>query len=306
MRTRFVLAAIVAVLVTGCAAPAPGAPTAAPARAAPAPAAAAPGQAAAADAVAPIPRPAHLVIVIFENKRRTFVLGNRSAPYLTALAAQGATMTRSYAITHPSQPNYLALFSGSTQGVTTNGCPKTFPRRPNLGQQLLATRRTFVGYAESMPRDGYTGCTGSNGRYARKHNPWVDFPTVPASANRTFARFPANFAALPTVSIVVPDMCKSMHDCSVRTGDAWARKYLDAYARWAKTHNSVLLVTFDEDDHGKRDPITTFFVGQHVKRGVFTQPIDHYTVLRTVEQMYGLPALGMAARRTPLTGIWTP
>jgi acid phosphatase len=298
------LATVVAVVLTAVAAVAgcsPAHPVAAPPRHV---AAAVPHRPAARQAAA-VPRPAHVVVVIFENKAASRVLGNSRAPYLTALARLGATFSHSYAVTHPSEPNYLALFSGSTQGVTSDRCPVTLPRTDNLGRQLSAAHRTFAGYSEGMPRPGYTGCTGSNGRYARKHNPWVDFGTVPASANRTFAQFPADYATLPDVSFVVPDMCHDMHDCSVATGDAWARRYLAPYVRWARAHNSLLIVTFDEDDGSAGNRIATFFVGQHTRKGTYAGRIDHYTVLRTIEAMFGLPALGNARHRSPITGVWT-
>jgi phosphatidylinositol-3-phosphatase len=253
---------------------------------------------------AAVPRPDHLVVVIYENKARAQIIGSSSAPYLTGLARQGADFTRSYALTHPSQPNYLALFSGSTHGVTSDACPQRFGA-DNLGHQLLSRGIGFAGYSESMPRDGFTGCAGSGGLYARKHNPWVDFTNVPASANLTYGRFPSDFTRLPAVSFVIPNMCDDMHDCSVATGDSWSRRHLDAYARWAKTHRSLLLVTFDEDNGSAGNQIATFVVGQRVRRGSYSEHVDHDRVLRTIEEMYRLPALGAAASRTPITDIWT-
>ncbi|GAB1640924.1 alkaline phosphatase family protein [Krasilnikovia sp. MM14-A1259] len=243
----------------------------------------------------------HIVLVMFENKSASQITGS-SAPYFTALAAQGATFTQSYAITHPSQPNYIALFSGSTQGVTSDDCPKSFTGA-NLGAQLTGAGLSFTGYSEGMPSDGYTGC--SSGNYRRKHNSWVDFSTVPAAANRTFAAFPADYATLPTVSFVSPDMCNDMHDCSIATGDTWLQRNLDGYAQWAKTHNSLLIVTFDEDNYLALNRIHTTFVGAHVTPGSSATKITHYTVLRTIEAAYGLPALGGAAQVEPITGIWS-
>jgi acid phosphatase len=260
-------------------------------------------QRAAPSRAAAVPRPSHVVVVIFENKGAGRIIGSPRAPYLTALARLGTTFSRSYAVTHPSEPNYLALFSGSTQGVTSDRCPVTFPHADNLGRQLLAAHHSFAGYSEGLPRAGYAGCTA--GRYARKHNPWVDFTTVPASANRTYAQFPADPAALPRVSFVVPDLCHDMHDCPVATGDAWARRHLAPYVHWARAHHSLLLVTFDEDDRSEGNRIATFAVGQDVRRGTYAARIDHYTVLRTLEAMFGLRALGNAAHRPPITGIWT-
>jgi len=251
-----------------------------------------------------VPRPAHTVVVVLENKDRSSVIGNAGAPYLNALAARGASMTRSYGVTHPSQPNYIALFSGGQQGVTTNGC-RDLGARANLGSQLRAAGLSFTGYAESMPRAGYTGCSAAGGDYQRKHNPWVDFSNLPASVNRPFSDFPTDFTTLPTVAFVTPDMCSDMHNCSVATGDAWMRKHLDAYATWARTHDSLLVVTFDENEGGTVNQIATLLVGQQVRPGLYTEKTTHYGLLRTLEDAYRLAPLGLAADAAPLRTIWT-
>ena len=106
-------------------------------------------------------------------------------------------------MSHPSEPNYLALFSGSTQNVTDDSCPQTFSTE-NLGHELAVAGFSFGGFSEDMPTAGFTGCTSGN--YARKHNPWADFTNVPASANITFASFPSNYVTLPTVSFVAPNL----------------------------------------------------------------------------------------------------
>jgi phosphatidylinositol-3-phosphatase len=252
-------------------------------------------------AAATVPRPDHVVLVMFENKKYSQINGSSSAPYFNALAGQGAKFTQSYAVTHPSQPNYIALFSGGTQGVTNDDCPKNFSKG-NLGQQLIAGGFSFKGYSESMPSAGYTGC--SSGTYRRKHNSWVDFTNVPAASNLTYASFPSTYANLPTVAFVTPNMCNDMHDCAISTGDTWLKAKLDGYAQWAKTHNSLLIVTFDEDSGSSVNQIFTAFVGQHVKLGTYSEQINHYTILRTLEDAYGLGHLGSAASATPITDCW--
>jgi acid phosphatase len=248
-----------------------------------------------------VPAPAHVLVVVFENEDAQDVLGPGGAPYLTALAATGASFTDAHGETHPSQPNYLALFSGSTQGVTDDSCPRSFSG-PNLGRQLLDAGRTFAGYSEDQPSAGYTGCR--SGGYARKHNPWVDFSNLPASVDLPFSDFPADYARLPTVSFVVPDLCHDMHDCPVPTGDAWAREHLAPYLSWARTHDSLLIVTFDEDSGSAANRIATFAVGPMVRAGASGQRVDHYTLLRTMEEMYGLAPLGAAADRSPIRDVW--
>jgi phosphatidylinositol-3-phosphatase len=245
-----------------------------------------------------LPRPAHVVIAVFENEDAEALGG---APFLAGLAAQGASFTDAHGVTHPSQPNYLALFSGSTQGVTDDECPHT-SSGDNLAAQLEAAGLSFTGYSEGLPAAGYTGCSSDG--YARKHNPWVDFPALPAAVNQPFTAMPGDYAQLPTVAVVVPDLCDDMHDCPVRTGDDWARQHLGPYAAWAATHDSLLVVTFDEDEGSSANHIPTFVVGAHVRPGPSSQRIDHYSLLHTLEDMYGLPPLGLAAPAAPLAGIW--
>ncbi|WP_307795220.1 alkaline phosphatase family protein [Actinacidiphila acididurans] len=255
-------------------------------------------------ATAAVPRPDHVVIVVFENTSAGSIVGNSSAPYFNQLASSGANFTNSYAIEHPSQPNYLDLFSGSNQGVTDDSCPHTFSTT-NEASQLIAKGLTFTGYSESLPSAGSTVCTSGTHGYARKHSPWVNFSNVPAADNQPFTAFPTDYTQLPTVSWVIPNLCDDIHDCSIATGDTWLKTHLDGYVQWAKTHNSLLITTFDEDDSTGPNRIATFFNGQPVKPGTYTEHLDHFGVLRTVEDMYGLPYAGSAATATPVTDAWT-
>ncbi len=103
---------------------------------------------------------------------------------------------------------------------------------------------------------------------------------------------------------MIPDLCHDMHDCPVATGDAWLRAHLSGYATWAMHHDSVLIVTWDEDDGSGSNHIATIVVGQQVRPGRYGQPVDHYNVLRTIEQAFGLPARGAAATHYPIAFIW--
>lgn len=250
-----------------------------------------------------LPRPDHVVVVVEENHSRGQILGGPDAPYLTSLARQGASFSASYAVAHPSEPNYLALFTGSLQGLTDDSCPHTFSG-PTLASELLAAGRDFAGYAESMPHPGYTGC--AHGDYVRRHVPWTNFPDLPASVTRTWQQWPGDPARLPAVSFVIPNLRHDMHDGSVRQGDDWLRAHLSGYADWARTHNSLLIVTWDEDDGTANNHIPTLITGARVRQGGYGELVDHYRLLRTLEAMYGLPALGTSARRTPITDIWQP
>jgi hypothetical protein len=251
-----------------------------------------------------IPGVNRVVVVIEENHAFQQIIGSVAAPYINSLAGRGALMTDSFALTHPSQPNYLELFSGSTQGVVDDSCPQSF-NAPNLASELLAKHRSFGGFSESLPATGYLGCSAPGG-YVRRHNPWADFSNVPPSENLPFAQFPADFTRLPTVSYVVPNLADDMHDGTVQQGDLWLARHLGPYVRWADSHNSLLIVTWDEDDgtHGNR--IATLLVGPMVQPGRYGEFINHANVLRTIEAIYALPFAGDTAGAHAIIDIWRP
>ncbi|MFE2428367.1 alkaline phosphatase family protein [Streptomyces sp. NPDC059373] len=252
-----------------------------------------------------VPTPDHTVVVVFENHAYSQVIGSSSAPYINSLKTGGANLTASYAETHPSQPNYFALFSGATQGITDDSCyTPGFSSAANLGSELIAAGQTWGSYNESLPSAGSTTC--SSGNYAQKHDPWFGFSNVPTSSAHTFAQFPTDYTTLPKVSFVVPNLCSDMHDCSVATGDTWLQNNLSAYATWAKAHNSLLVVTFDEDNRLSGNKIPTVFYGQSVTAGSSSSTTyNHYNLLRTLEDMAGLSAhAGNSASASDITGIW--
>jgi len=247
-----------------------------------------------------LPRPDHIVIVIAENHAYSQIIGNPDAPYINALAAKGMLLTQSYGVTHPSQPNYIALFSGDTQGIDSNACPYDLSG-DNLASALLGRGFSFMSYAESMPAAGYKGCI--RGAYVRKHNPVANWSNL-AAYNQPFTAFPQDFNQLPSVALVIPDMNNGMHDGSIAEGDTWLAQNIDAYAQWAMTHNSLLIVTWDEDNDSEQNRIPTLLLGAMVKPGTSAQRVDHYNVLRTIEEMFGLPYLGNSATASPIADIW--
>jgi hypothetical protein len=174
----------------------------------------------------------------------------------------------------------------------------------NLGQQLLDAGLTFKGYSENLPSVGFTGCTSINGGYARKHAPWVNFPALPSTLNQPFSAFPTDFTQLPTLSIVVPDLADDMHDGTIPQSDNWLKYNIDPYVKWAAFNNSLLIVTWDEDDGANQNQIATIFIGPMVKIGTYYEYIDHYAVLRTLEDLYHLPFLGNSVSATTITDIW--
>jgi hypothetical protein len=262
-----------------------------------------------AEAKRPVPAFERVVVIVFENKGPAAVLGNRDAPTFNSLASRHAVLSRYSSITHPSLPNYLALVSGSTHGITTN-CTSCLVPGPSLADTLERAHMTWKTYAEGLPRPGYTGCC--SGRYAKKHVPFLYFRRVVSSPARVrrvvpLTQLSRDLAAgrLPDFSLVIPDLCHDMHDCSVRTGDDWLGRFLPPLLRKAQLARAVLFIVFDEPPERQGTLVPALAVGPLVRRGsVFAGRTSHYGLLRTIEDAWGLPRLGRSARAAPITGIW--
>ncbi len=257
-----------------------------------------------------IPKYKHVIIVMEENHDYNALIGSPNAPYITSLSENGVLFTDSHGITHPSQANYLAIFSGDTQGVKGDECLESVTpyHTANLGAELINNGFTFEGFAQTMPSIGYLPCRYKTSHltgltlYARKHVPWVNWQgtgvnNIPPAASLPMTEFPTDYKKLPTVAFVVPDMDYDMHNISfpgdaaaIQRGDKWLKDNLEKYAEWAKTHDSLLIITFDEDDaRTAENHIPTIFYGAHLKPGKYSEHINHYDVLHTLEVMYGLP-----------------
>lgn len=261
-----------------------------------------------------LPRPAKVVIVILENHGYEQIIGSSSAPYINSLAGgkNTALFTSFYAIEHPSQPNYLDLFSGANQGVTNDDLPSGIPfSSANLASALIASGLTFATFSEDLPEMG--SLVFASGAYARKHNPasfWQGTGTnqLPPETNRPFSDFPQNYSLLPTVSFVVPNLENDMHNGAdperIVRGDNWVRENMDAYAQWAVENNGLLVITFDEDDGCCGNRIPTLIVGESVQSGSYSDSYSLFSLLRTVEDMYGLTHSGAASAASPLKGCW--
>jgi phosphatidylinositol-3-phosphatase len=234
-------------------------------------------------------RPDHVVVVIMENHSFSGIIDGKEAVFIRDLAARGATFTNSFAVGRPSQPNYFALFSGSTQSVSDNAVYRF--DAPTLAGALAKAGMSFAGYVEK----------GS----PRRHNPWESFADS-QTVERDFAGFPTDFAGLPTVSFVIPDLDHDMHDGSIATGDRWLETHLGAYAAWCRDHNSLLIVTFDEGDSGllSDDRIPTIIFGSNVAPGRYDERINHYSVLRMLLSLFRLEPLANTADAPRIGEIW--
>ncbi len=260
---------------------------------------------AAGSAAAEVPHLDHVIVVIMENHSYD---QTRALPSTASLIVAGASFADSRAITHPSQPNYIALWSGSTQGVTSDACPP--PGSPysteNLGHACEAAGLTWKAYSEDLPAPGSMVCTANSSKYARKHAPWTQFANLAHDNERPYTDFTTDVAqsALPNLAFAIPNQCNDQHSCALATGDAWLAQNIPAMLQ-AVGPRGLVVLTYDEDDHSAGNQILTVFLGALVRPNyISAQPVTHYTILRTLCDGLGITPFAAAATETPITDVW--
>ncbi len=251
-------------------------------------------------------RPAHVVVVVLENTEYGDVIGSPSAPYINGLAGTYGLAARSYAVTHPSLPNYLALTGGATFGVSSD-CTDCGVPGGGLGGQLQSRHISWKAYMEGLPHPCFTGASADD--YAKKHDPFVYYRALvsnPAACQKVVPlsalyRDEASHS-LPTFIWITPDLCHDIHDCDLRTGDRFLAGLLPPLLQ-SLGPNGLVFVTWDEgtsDDGCCRlasgGHVATIAAGPGARRGARSStPVDHYSLLQAIEDLLDLPRLGGAA-----------
>ena len=262
-----------------------------------------------------VAKTSHVVVIVMENKEQQQVIGAAEAPYLTRLARRQGFAANSFGIGHPSLPNYIALISGSTQGITDD-CTDCAANAPNIAGQLQQAGLTWRAYLQGLPapcaRPAYAG------RYAKRHDPFAYDDGIAADPKRCANRVPLTRLAgdvrhnrLADFVFIAPDLCNDTHDCPVSTGDGFLRRIVPGLLPALGPHG-FLVITYDEgntDDgccrgsHGGR--IATVVAGRDVRPAArMTRAVDHYGVLASIETTFGLARLGEA--RSPSHGSLAP
>ncbi len=249
-----------------------------------------------------------VMIVIFENQSYDTII---SEPFFGKLASDGASLQNFHAEAHPSQGNYIALVSGDKQGVTGDG-------NVNLGVNsivdlLEAKGKTWKAYVEAYPGNCFKGTTSST--YARKHNPFISFKNIQNSSARCANIVNASQLSqdisqgtLPDYSFYIPDMKNDGHDTGPDYADRWYSKTFGPLMQDSRFMKGMLLIsTFDESALGEpNNHIYTVFNGEMVlARATSNDTYDHYSLLRTIEDAFGLGTLGLKdASATAVTAVF--
>jgi hypothetical protein len=263
-----------------------------------------------------VPRAGKVAVMVLENRPYERVIGSPNAPYLNRLARSGSLETRYYALTHPSLPNYIALTTGSAQGVTGN-CARCSSDRASLLNQLDAAGIPWGAYFESLPQDKDVGVT-RHGSYNKHYNPFVYTERLAGrldqSRLRSFQTLRADLASrsLPRFSWIAPNVRHDGHNHPLRHADRAAARLVPKVLRALGPHG-VLYLTWDESVdrdvrgvHGTRGGghVALIAAGGLARHGArVSVPATHVSLLRTMEANFGLPALpGASSPHTPLLG----
>ncbi len=253
----------------------------------------------------------HIVLIVFENHGFDSVIGNTQMPTFNALASKYVLLTQYHAVRHPSLPNYIALMSGDTFGITKD-CTDCFLPQTNLADRIEASGRTWKTYQEDMPSPCFLGNAEP---YFQKHNPFLYFDDIRTNSDRCnrsivpLTQLDADLAAnqLPNFSFIMPNICNSGHDCDGSMSDKWlAPMIAKLQSAPALQKNSLIIVTFDESE-GQNDSccglpksaggrVATILISPEAKAGFQdATPYSHYSLLKTILGAWSLPDLGNTA-----------
>lgn len=256
----------------------------------------------------------HIYTIVMENEEATSIIGSVKAPYINSLAATYGLAANFTAVAHPSEPNYVAMFSGSTQGVTDDAT-HTFTNVPNLADQIEASGRDWHIAAQNVKLGCFTGGSASGGAdgtgtYVRKHEPAIMFSQIATNPARCakitdFAHFDPN---LGNYWFIAPNLCNDMHDCSVATGDSFLKSFLPTILDSAAFRkDGLLFLTFDEGSSkkGGGGEVVTIVISPKGKAGYISNvAYNHYSVLRTIETLWKMPCLANACKASPMRDLF--
>lgn len=254
----------------------------------------------------PLIHPDHIIFLWLENKGFNTIIGSGSAPFINSLVKKGTLFTNTYAITHPSYPNYLDFFAGESNGINNDDCiDNSAMTSPNLYTILREAGKSFAWYSEDLPATGSKICIYND--YVEKHNPTTVFANVPDIGNKRFADFPTDYNQLENVICISPNLVNDMHSGSIYQADKWIKKHLASLADWCTTHNSVFVIYFDESETNEDNRIPVIAVGQQVKADYQSGiRYDHFSWTKTISAMFSAADAwtGNLSAAKLVTGCW--
>src|SRR6266566_1326895 len=238
-----------------------------------------------------LPNFSHVFVIVMENEESNSITGNASAPYINGLAKSHGLAASYFAISHPSLPNYLTLTAGSTFGIASD-CTGCYVGATNIADQVQASGRSWKAYMESMPSSYYIDIRTDAARCTSHVVPFTQLSTDLSAGT------------VPNFAWITPNMCSDMHDCSVATGDGWLGSVVPSIlASSAFQNGGVLFITWDEGassagccGNASGGQVASLVIAPNSIVGLRSITNEtHYSLLRTIEDAWGLAPLGQAA-----------
>lgn len=244
------------------------------------------------------------------TKVLVFVIENHSMsqmrtgmPWVYNQALSYGYTTRYHAIRHPSLPNYLSIAGGSTFGVADDADPSVHPLGgASVFGRALSSGHTAKLYAESMPSNCYQYPAGN---YAVKHNPWAYFTAERSACGRRDVPLSAlagdtTNGRLPSVGMVIPNLCNDAHNCSLATANRWLRAKVGAVKAGPDFTSGrlAIVITADEDDHNESNLVLTVVMQRSLHGRVVGTALNHYGLSRSLSQVTHTSPLRHAADAT--------
>jgi hypothetical protein len=246
-----------------------------------------------------------VIYVVFENTDYKEAVAQ---PFMARLAQQGALFSNLVALVHPSQANYIALTSGSLNGVRGDGVQDV--NASNIADLLEQKGLTWKAYVESWPGGCFTG--GSRGSYARKHNPFISYLSISKNPARCAnivdtSQFDtdARNGTLPNYVFYVPNTKNDGHDTGVAFADKWYASKFQPYIADARfMANTILITTFDEDGGSRHNQIYSSVFGPSIKPGIYGEALNTYSLLKIVEDNWQLVPMSNEDAAAVTPDIW--
>lgn len=242
----------------------------------------------------------HVVWILMENQDYGSIIGSSSAPYITSLANTYGLATNYAAISHPSLPNYVALTSGSTQGISDDSDPSSHPLNvPSIFSELPG------GASRSLEEGMPSNCAqGNSGGYAVRHNPEAYYTNLGSDCSN----FDVPFASAPDLSarftFVTPNLTDDMHDGTIADGDNFLKSYVPAVMATPQyqSGSTAIFITWDENSGSSGNQVPCIVISPYTHGVKDATSYSHYSLLRTTEELLKVPLLGNAASANSMVG----
>jgi hypothetical protein len=277
----------------------------------------------------------HVIWILEENTSYGSIAGSSSAPYINSVIKACGVASNYHNISHQSLDNYIGLTNGYSLAQLqpylndcTPGSGCTVTSGSNIFRQSAA-KGGWKAYDESMP----SACDKSDsGNYYVKHNPAAYYANLSTSCkgrdvslgtatNSPLLKAFQSESTAPAFSFVTPNICDDMHgalNCLFnleRDGDSWLQTWLPKITATPvyQSNDTAIVIVWDEGAFGSTGEdchantsdqschVAAIVVAPSVKPGtVVTTLLNHYSLLKTTEDLLGVPELGQAAKATSM------